>query len=314
MEPGFHPDGTRTWRFVPSADPRKWSDLEYIDNHLDEVKNLGWIEDNPQGEQWTVEEATKTYDEWEREATEMYRTVDYGDGPETFPHVPAEERAAQAEAQYAESQAWRADQEAAAAAAPPAPPMPAGAAPAEPAAPAFTHGDVMDELRQRVPENDGRWTATQAAAFDNDTAFFDEQGITAAQARMSATADAAMASPDGVVTQEGFNAVNEAGADVSRASIHADSTRNRYQQTTDYQPPVSEAEQMGAVDQDIAAAREQAARDPQSMGLEMTREQQQDYSDAADYAGRTGQDIDLHVPLNAEQRAWLEQARQADYQ
>jgi hypothetical protein len=303
QRPGHHADGSRAWRFRPQADPRSWSDLTYIDNNLDEVKELGWIEDNPEGASWTTEEAVQAYERWAEEATAAYRTVvDDEDQAHADPYVPVAER-------------------------PFTPPMAVAAVtaeayarPAAPAAPktipelappAVSHGDVMDELRRRVPENDGRWTATQAAGFEQDAAFMNEQGIMAAQDRWAAAADGAVG-PDGTMTPEAFNRMNDASADVAHATVDADTSRNRYQQTTGYDESAAAGMQHADIDEHARLAREQAAADPQSMGLGMTYEQQQARADVQEYMARSGQELDPAVPLNAEQRAWLEQVRQAE--
>ena len=95
--PGHHADGSRMWRFRPQADPRSWGDLTYIDNNIDEVKALGWIEDNPEGTFWTTEEAVQAYEAWAEQATEAYRTViDENDQVHVDPYVPVAERPAAA--------------------------------------------------------------------------------------------------------------------------------------------------------------------------------------------------------------------------
>jgi hypothetical protein len=332
---GHHPDGSRTWKFVDAADPRSWSDFEYIDNHIDEVKSLGWIEDNVEGYFWTTEGAVEAYELWAKAATENYRAVDFGDGEGVHidPYVPVADRP-QAEApahadpyalpenpvDFLESASAAVAASEHVPAAPPAPPAPAGPQwqrpedrvdPGNPQFGGTNYADVMDELRQRNPENDGRWTASRAAAFEGDTAFSDEQGITAAQAAALQTSEGLIGA-DGVMTAEAYNRAVDADAGVSSAYAQADSTRNRYQQSTDYQPDTPLDEQQRQIDEQAARAREQAANDPASVGVNMTSDQQQAYAEAQEYAARTGQQIDPQTPLNAEQRAWLEQARESD--
>jgi hypothetical protein len=318
--PGHHPDGSRTWRFVPAADPRSWGDLGYIDQHIDEVKNLGWIEDNPEGYHWTVDEAVQTYEAWAESATAAYRTVDYGDGQsETSAYVPVAERAPQepfepaawTAAAYEQGGPAEAGQGGAVPAAPPAPPGPEWGRPLDRSEQGTGYHDVMDELRARVPENDGRWTATEAAQVYGDTQFMDEQGITAAQGRMSSAAGG-MVAPDGTVSAQGYLDVTDASADADRARIQADTSRNRYQQSTDFQPEVSAEQQQRWVDESQQSTRDQVANDPQSLGIGMTDQQRTDYAEVQEYMARTGQQLDPAVPLNAEQRAYLEQTRAVD--
>jgi hypothetical protein len=197
-------------------------------------------------------------------------------------------------------------------AAPPAPPGPEWSRPLDrKEGEATGYHDVMDELRARVPENDGRWTATQAAQSYGDTQFLDEQGITAAQDRAHAAGDGVIG-PDGAVSAQGYLDVTDATADAARARIHADTSSNRYQQSTDFRPEVSAEEQLRGVDEYQQAARDQVANDPQSLGIGMTDQQRSDYAEVQEYMGRTGQQLDPAVPLNAEQRSYLEQARAAD--
>ncbi len=325
--PGHHDDGSRMWRFLPQADPRSWGELTYIDEHIDEVKTLGWIEDNPEGNHWTVDEAIQAHETWAAVATEPYRTVVDDEGQvHVDPYVPVAERPAAAPMDLAAETVQAYSTPPAAPPAPPAQAVPAAPptppAPPTPAGPQWQrpedrnpegtgYGDVMDELRQRVPENDGRWTATQAAQAYGDQQFLDEQGITAAQDAAMRAGEASVG-PDGVADVEGYNRAVAAGADLQNAYAATDSTRNRYQQSTDFRPSTPLDQQQREIAEQAQAAQAQAAADPASLGLGMTADQQRAYADAQEYAGRTGQQLDPAVPLNAEQQAWLDQVRQAE--
>lgn len=157
------------------------------------------------------------------------------------------------------------------------------------------YGDVLAELRRTVPENEGRWTASQAAAAYGETEQFEaETGLAGASAQVSdagqAIADASN-SPEGVSADQ-VAASLRAGADYTAGLVDADTTRNRYQQSTEFTPAYDPVEAKDNIAQGLQANLDLLQQDPRAMGAG-TLDDQQAYSDEKEYAARTGDEAAL---------------------
>ena len=142
---------------------------------------------------------------------------------------------------------------------------------------------VMGELRDKVSETSGRWTATQAALFDQRldpddsaaAAFFEETGLGPASdagiAASNALQDALNAG--GSYSAEQYAAMVQTGADAQHAVLDADGTRNRYQQTTDFGDADMLAQMHDSLDDQTAAMLADAAADPSAHFIGMTPEE-----------------------------------------
>ncbi len=304
------PDGSRTWMYSPAARPSDWPS-DYVDANIEQVMTLGWVIPNEQGNFWTDAEAEAANAAYVEQMTAPYRVdpsvFDEMEGAEgesvEQPYVQQYEQQPNTDSAYAPEPSV----------VPPAPPQPPAAPgadygwqrPADPnaAAGGSGYGNVMDELRQRVPENDGRWSAEQAAAAYGDTQFAEESGINAADQR-AYEASAAAVDPDGRTTAEGLLNANEAANDATRARLDAEAGPNRYQQTTDRDTAQYDQTRRD-LDEGSASLREQVASNPGQFGIGLSY-------DAQDYAARSGQQLQPGTELTAEQLAWLEQSRAAD--
>ena len=132
------------------------------------------------------------------------------------------------------------------------------------------YDDVMAELRARTPENDGRWTASQAASVYGETEQFEaDAGVAEARERMQ--------SPDETAAGQ-----LQASADYMRGVVDADSTRNRYQQTTDFDRGADAAEQKAQIDASVAGQADQMQPGRDYAG------QMTEAADVSDYGRLTG--------------------------
>lgn len=293
-----HPDGTRTWRYQPSALPSDWPE-DWVDENIEQVMTLGWIEPNEPGNSWTTAEATAANAAYVEQATANYR-------PDPSFYDPA----------FAvDASAY--DFTAAGDDAPAGPPAPPQAPPPPPAPDAAgtwqrpddpnaatggtSYGNVLDELRRTVPENDGRWTASQAAGVYGDQEYFEQDGIRQATDRAGA---APRPDDEGRINAADYVAMAEAGADVGRAYNDAERNDTRYNQTTGRDLSQYD-EQDGMLDEGMAGLRNEVQADPGAFGIGLTYDEQ-------DYAARSGQTVQPGVGLSDEQRQWLEQVRAND--
>jgi hypothetical protein len=300
------PDGSRTWMYSPAGKPSDWP-ADYIDENLEQVMLLGWAVPNEQGNHWTESEAEAANAAYVEQMTAAYR-VD----PSVFEEMEGAESES-FEQQYEQQPSTESAYEPEPSVVPPAPPQPPDAPgadygwqrPADPNADAggTGYGNVMDELRQRVPENDGQWSAERAAAAYGDTQFAEESGINAADQRAYEAATASV-DADGRLTAEGLVDANEAALDASRVRLDAEAAPNRYQQTTDRDTSQYDQDRRD-LDDASASLREQVTSNPGQFGVGLS-------FDAQDYAARSGQTLEPGTELNAEQLAWLEQVRAAD--
>ena len=302
------PDGSRTWMYSPAGKPSDWP-VDYVDENLAQVMSLGWVVPNEQGNHWTEAEAEAANATYIEESTAAYR-VDESAFADVEPVSLGQYEQAEQEGDEAEHEQPGNDVPQPPQSSVPPAPAPPGAdygwqRPADPnaAAGGTGYGNVMDELRQTVPENDGRWSAEQAAAAYGDTQFAEESGINAADQRAFDAANAAY-DPEGRVSAEGLLSSTAAAADAARVRLDAEAGPNRYQQTTDRDTSQYD-ESRRSLDESEAALREGVASNPGQFGIGLSY-------DAQEYAARSGQTLEPGTELNAEQLAWLQQVRAAE--